>query len=79
MSSIQFINSIIGNLGASLRDGPPDDEDGDTMTVESSETSDLSRDDEELHVETLSLAPVPIREENVAGPSRTPSRALESD
>lgn len=73
VSSIRFASSIIGNLGAPLRDGPlEDDEEIDNIDAEGVETSCLSRNNEELYVGS-SLQAVSIVEENVAGPSRTPS------
>lgn len=77
VSTIHFVNSIIGNLGAPLRDGPlteDDDEDGDKIAAESTETpSGLSRDDEELHVGASSpLAPVNIKEEMTVESSKIP-------
>ena len=71
MSSIRFVNSIIGNLGAPLRDGPlskDDDDDRDDMDARGSEHPDLSKNDEELYIGTSTLV-TGIMEENVAGPS----------
>ena len=81
VSSIRFVSSIIGNLGAPLHDGSfeDDDEARDNIDVEGVQLPDLSRDDEELHVGISPLI-VDIVEENVAGPSKIPvgPRSIES-
>lgn len=53
VSSIRFANSIIGNLGAPLRDGPleDDDSDRDNIDTEGTELSDLSKNNDEELVE----------------------------
>lgn len=81
LSSIRFANSIIGNLGASLRDRPLEDEDDDEddKTTETVELSDLPRNDEELYIGLQSLALVGIREKSIVKPSTIPSRVGESD
>lgn len=78
MSSIRFTNSIIGNLGAPLRDGllEDDSEDEDNMNTEGIEASDVQKNDEELHIGALLLEADNIK--NVAGPSRISPQAPKS-
>ena len=70
ISSIRFANSIIVNIGAPLRDGPPEDDHDDTkdMDTEGTEHPSLFRNDEELHIETSSFV-MDIVVENATGPS----------
>ena len=72
VSSIRFANSIIGNLGAPLRDESlgDDDEDGDDTDAGGIEHSDLSGNDEELHVGASTLSSMDVAEENAASPSK---------
>lgn len=68
-SSIRFTNSIIGNLGAPLRDGPleHDDDDEADVNVERIKMSNSATPDE-LHVGSSSFV-ADVVEEIVAGTS----------
>lgn len=70
VSTIRFAQTIIGNLGAPLRDGSLEvDEDQDVMDTEGAEASGSLRNDEEADI-APPLSAVDVKEENVAGPSR---------
>lgn len=73
VSSIHFVDNVIGNLGASLREGSLDDElhDEDPMDMNGgTETNASPHVNAEMHVVSSSGA-VDITEENrIAGPSR---------
>lgn len=70
-SSIRF-NSIIGNLGAPVRDGSHEDNGGgeDMDGMEGAALLDMQQDDEEMRVGIPLSGSADTREENVAGPSR---------
>lgn len=66
VSSIRFAHTIIGNLGASLRDEALEDNDDDNDVVKGVETLSSPGYGEEVHA-VVKLLPTDVKKENVVG------------
>lgn len=72
LSSVRFVDSVIGNLGASLRDvSQEDNEDEEITDNKDIGLSDLPLGDDETQIG----ASADVREDNIAGPSNSLSVA----